>query len=562
MTLWRWSVALVLSLTLGVPLLLPLLQLLERGLFTEVWSDSDRLLSLAGNTALYTFGTLCLALPTGIAASILLVRFDLPGRHVWRFLAVLSLFVPALVVVSAWRVTVGTGGWLPLHLGEPGAGGGLSGMTPAILLNALTSLPAVILLVGQGLTRVEAELEDDALLVVGPWRVLWQVTLPRCRAAVGAAVLWIVVQSVTDSAIPDAVIVRTFTEEINIQFAFGDEAASRALGAALPAIAVLACLLLVAIPRIDRALPPLADVTRAPRRFPLGRWRWPCVLLMLGLIFVLAVVPLASLIWKIGLRDVPGSWSWDEAWRRFGNDWQLYGVRVGTGFLWSALAALVATTLAWLAAWTARDSRLGRAGLLGLTAVAWALPAPVLGIGLKESIALVVRVFPESAAADILYRGPYSPVPGMWAQMLRYFPVAVALVWPAVRMAPRDLVESVRLEGGRPRHELRHVIWPLTARTFLWSVLIVTALNLGEVAVSFRVDTPGAESFAKILLDRMHYGNDPDVAALCLVLLAQLATAVFLVCGLRCALARCCRTWLIGWQARPAAARPHPRAAR
>jgi len=43
------------------------------------------------------------------------------------------------------------------------------------------------------------------------------------------------------------------------------------------------------------------------------------------------------------------------------------------------------------------------------------------------------------------------------------------------------------------------------------------------------VETPGWETFAKLLFDRMHYGVDTNVAALALVLLAGIGMVFFAV---------------------------------
>ena len=101
--------------------------------------------------------------------------------------------------------------------------------------------------------------------------------------------------------------------------------------------------------------------------------------------------------------------------------------------------------------------------------------------------------------------------------MIRFLPVATALLWPWVRMVPRELLESARLEGARPLQELTAVIWPLVARGFGWTLLIVLALCLSEVSASNHVQTPGWQTFAKVLLDRMHYSGENIIAAMCLI---------------------------------------------
>ena len=54
-------------------------------------------------------------------------------------------------------------------------------------------------------------------------------------------------------------------------------------------------------------------------------------------------------------------------------------------------------------------------------------------------------------------------------------------------------------------------------------MVAVTELSLGEVGAGARVETPGWETFTKLIFDRMHYGVDTNVAALALVLLAVLS---------------------------------------
>jgi ABC-type Fe3+ transport system permease subunit len=105
--------------------------------------------------------------------------------------------------------------------------------------------------------------------------------------------------------------------------------------------------------------------------------------------------------------------------------------------------------------------------------------------------------------------------------------------------------EAARLDGARPRQELTRVIWPLVRRSFGWTALVIVALALGEIAASARVEAPGAETFTKLIFDRLHYGAAPDTAALCLVLLGML---IILAAGIG----------IIRWIVRRALGQPRP----
>ena len=49
--------------------------------------------------------------------------------------------------------------------------------------------------------------------------------------------------------------------------------------------------------------------------------------------------------------------------------------------------------------------------------------------------------------------------------------------------------------------------------------LAVAVLSLGELSAGKLVETPGSETFAHWVFDRMHYGVTNRLAAMCLVLL-------------------------------------------
>jgi ABC-type Fe3+ transport system permease subunit len=147
------------------------------------------------------------------------------------------------------------------------------------------------------------------------------------------------------------------------------------------------------------------------------------------------------------------------------------------------------------------------------------MPGPVIGLGLKETIELIVSRTHSDFVADALYYGP-SPLPVLWADLIRFFPAAVALLWPVLRLVPSELLESARIDGASPFQELRRVIWPLTATAFLWAASATAVLSLGELSAGKLAEPPGSETFTHEVFIQMHNGVSNDLAALCLVLLA------------------------------------------
>lgn len=543
MTGWRAAVLALLLVLIGLPLLTPFRDAFSHPAAWHVWDEGGRLLELARNTLLLVAGTLALALPAGVVGAVLLYRTDLPYRGLFRFVALLTLFVPLPLFASGWQAALGSGGWLPVTFWSPPSASdpdvsptGLvwktwgRGVNAALWIHAVAALPWVVLLVGQGLRWVERDLEEESLTFAGPWRVLWRVTLRRSLAAVGGAALWVTLQTATEITVTDMFQVRTFGEEVYTQLVApeGEAAVARAVAVSLPSVLVTALLVLGAARWWERKLPPLETLSTAPHVYRLGRARWPCFVALAVVVAVLVAVPVGSLVWKLGLAGTPQHWSAPAAAEHLGKVLRVRGRLVAQSLYLAGLAGAVTATLALVTCWLAVGTRWFHAAVLLLIAAAWALPGPVVGLGLKGAIDRVLTIDRGGVLAGALYYGP-SPAPVLWAYLLRFFPCAVAVLWPVVRLLPRDLREAARVDGAGPGQEFRYVVGPLTFPAFLLAGLVVAVLALGELSAGKLVETPGSQTFAHEVFTQMHYGVTNDLAAFCLVLLAAVTLGGVLV---------------------------------
>jgi iron(III) transport system permease protein len=261
---------------------------------------------------------------------------------------------------------------------------------------------------------------------------------------------------------------------------------------------------------------------------------WPTWPWLGGIVVVFAalIVPVAGLVWRLGEAGQPRYWSPAHAWYQLASQAWLLGrplvLSIGTALASGVLVAGVALVACWLA----RDSATLRAFLLVLLTTAWVMPGPVVGIGLKEFIMQMVQNLPDGPWDALLYFGP-SPLPILWAHLIRFLPAAVLFLWPVVRLIPRGLLETAQLQGAGPLRELLLVVWPMTRRAAGLIALAVAALALGELAAAGRVETPRWECFARLLFDRMHYGAASDVAALSMLLLLAVSAAALVVYAAR-----------------------------
>jgi ABC-type Fe3+ transport system permease subunit len=319
-------------------------------------------------------------------------------------------------------------------------------------------------------------------------------------------------------------LVRTFAEEVYAQFwRGGAEGVSRAVAVALPLVLVGGSAVAWGMLHLERVVPPLVSLHAPIRLLALGRARWPALLLTLLALALLVGVPLTSLVRKTGATGPDNDWSAPLAVRRVAQVAQVDSVLVGKSLLTASLTGAVVATLALVLCWLALDAPRFRRALFVVLALAWSVPGPIVGIGLKETIVTLVVWLPWEPLSVLLYEGPDSPVPVMWAHTLRFLPCAVAILWPVVHALPVELRDHLRLEGARPWQELRHLVLPLTFRAWCAVAVVIAALAVCEIgAVAMRVETPGWEMFAHVLFDRMHYGLASDVSALCLLLLLWL----------------------------------------
>jgi iron(III) transport system permease protein len=504
MRAWRLSVLLILALTLS-----PLLWAVGHAFNPAAWPSAAtwaRVAVLLGNTAALIAGTLALALPAGVALAVLLERTDLPGRLPLFGVLIAPLALPLPLWMSGWLLYAGTA--TPIELAERIVPW-MPGMGPAVLFHALAGLPWVALIVSWGL-RWGGDLEEAGLTVRGPWWVMWHVTLWRARPALAAAALWLAVQAAGEITITDLFQVRTFAEEVYTQFVLpepdghGDPQARAAL-TALPwvAVAILLGILLMGELGVAERLS-----SRPAPRFRLGRWRWPAFALIGALVIALAAIPLAGLAWRAG------------GLRVFRDVWLADGPMLLGSLSEAVSAGLVASYLALLCAWLGRGRMWFRVAVLIVAAAAWAMPGPVLGLALKGQInAMLDAVGRPSWLATLLYYGP-SYLPVGWVAVIRTFPFALAVVWPAVRRVPGELLESARVDGVGPGGELASVVYPLVWPAWLAAWGAAALLSLGELSAGKMVSTPGGATFAELVWGQLHYGVTADLAARCLLLAA------------------------------------------
>ena len=101
--------------------------------------------------------------------------------------------------------------------------------------------------------------------------MLFYVTLPRARASILAAILFVGLQTAGEISVTDMMLISTLAEEVYTQFPLGQGGGlARTLLISLPGLLLVWAAVLVVLARLEKALPPLLPSLPAQRAWRLA----------------------------------------------------------------------------------------------------------------------------------------------------------------------------------------------------------------------------------------------------------------------------------------------------
>ncbi|MBL8830682.1 MAG: hypothetical protein JNM18_27155 [Planctomycetaceae bacterium] len=466
-----------------------------------------------------------IAIPLGSLLAVVVFRIRLAFPRVLVHLLVAQTLTPLVILAGAWQAGFGLAGWWTLQ--QPGTVW-LDGWRGAIWIHALAAIPVVALIVGLGLRRVDAELEERALLTLSPRRVLAQVTLPQIVAWLALAVLWIAITVGGEMTVTDFFQVRTFAEELYTQATIGtfDDLPLTAGPLLLTALVLVAVSLFV----VGRWMPERREVdARGAVLFPLGRMgRWLVVVGVLLTVLVTVVVPFGNLLWKAGVLVMSTEAGRVRSWSLIkcvsvvvSSPWR-YRQEIGWSTLLATLTAVTSVTIAWPLAWSMRVRRTSPQIAWSFMGLLAAVPGPVLGLSL-------IAILNQPAIPGFTWLYDRTPVAPWLAHTLRAIPWTWMLAWSACHTIPDEVVDRVRLGGWGQFAALRQVVWPSQHGVLLASAVVAAIVSWGDVAGSILVLPPGIMTLSVRVFGLLHYGVEDEVAGICV---AQSVIMVLLSIGI------------------------------
>ncbi|MBU0638660.1 MAG: ABC transporter permease subunit [Planctomycetes bacterium] len=441
--------------------------------------DVERWLTLLVSTAIVCVVAVATAVLLGGTWGALIARTDLPGRTLLMAGAALGACMPIYVSVVFIFALIPASA-LP---SSAIVCGGLHGLL-------LAPLATVVLAVT--FRAADRGLEEQALLDARRWSVLWRVTLPQAGWGIATLGVLVTLLVATDYTIADILMVRTFAEEIYTQYAL-DHARVGPLTTSVPVLLTLAVLLLVFVTRYRRR----GEATvwhfgARPDTIRLGRWRGPIGIVALLVPVLLAGAPAVVLLRRIGSLRAFCSAAWPLRWELLGS--------TSLAVVGSLIIGSSAVGLAWFAV---RGGR-WRWVACGAVLLLLALPAPVVGISL-------IGMFNRPGCLWSVYDSPALVVVGY---IVRFLPVAVVLLLPAVQRVPIELELAARIDGGDWLTIQRHVYWPAAAGAVVSAGLVVAILCFAEVGATVLLTPPDWPMVSVRAYTLLHSGVYRDLAVL------------------------------------------------
>jgi iron(III) transport system permease protein len=531
--IFSWTVSLATALLILYPLARALgniLGLTEGDLriaeLADVWFSSETAVLLLHTLILVTSSSV-LALAVGIVFAWLNERTDARMGWIARILPIMSMFVPGIAAAIGWVFLASPDAGFLNQLLRNGLG--LFGVQldsgpinifswyGLIFVSTLVMTPYSYMALAGGLRSLDAGLEEAARVSgASVWETFRRVTLPNLKPAIGSAMLLNVTNGFALFAIPiilappahiKIMVVEIVQSVVNVYPA--DLIKATALALLMTAIVLSSWALQRRVSRQGRFAVVGERGSRATPT-PLGTWRLPARLIMLGYLLLTSVLPFGALV----LVSLQGFWNphialdqlgLDNYTALFENQLVADGLRnsVVFGLVCATVGILVAALVSYVS--STQRSRVGGA----LDAVV-RLPAALTHvlIGIAFLLAFVGAPFYWGGTIQIL----------LLCYIVLHFPHASFYSTQAIQQIGPKLIEAARVSGATEGRTFVRILLPLMAPVLLagWALLFV--VTAAEITASVLLAGTNTPVVGYVILNLWGSGTYPLLAAIGVVI--------------------------------------------
>jgi iron(III) transport system permease protein len=481
------------------------------------------------NTLIYAFGSAAIAIVVGTVQALIVERTNTPGRKLAFFAAIISLGVPHILYVVAWLLLLGRSGPVNdaiMSVLQREQAIDVYSMWGMALIEGVGFVPLTFLLMSAVLRSMDASFEEAAIMAgAGPLRAFWAITLRMGIPALCALATLIFVRTFESFEVPALV---GLAGNINVLTTTIYQSMHRTgmpsygeAGAYSVTLVGIVTVLLIWQSRLSRYAHRYQTITGKgfrPRILDLGAWRHLSAAVLVMLFLVVAVIPLAMLVFTSFQPFYDGVNLAALGRLTLEN----YSVLLGPGSFRDA----VVNTLV-LGASTATI-------VVPFTALcAWLVVRRVPGAAALDHLATLPLVFPaiilSVAFLDVFVNMPL-PLYGtllsvIIASTVRYMPYGMRYAFTGALQIHPDLEAAATISGAARAALFRRIVMPLLAATLVSSWLVVFLLSVQAVSLPLLLVGPGSEVMAVTLFELWQNGQVTELASMGVVWIA-LMTAV------------------------------------
>jgi iron(III) transport system permease protein len=441
----------------------------------------------------------------------------------------LLLLTPGVGYINAFLRAIA--GAIGVHLGMGGPLN-IDSWWGVIFVYMLYGIPYVFVIASAGMRNLDSTLEEQSRVCgAGLIRTLCRVTVPALRSSLAGAtvlLLWFSLSLYSVPAIlgPQARIQVLSVVIVNlIHFSYPSQT-SPAIGLSMITIAVIGVAWLLMRRQIRSGMSAMLSGKSNMRiRIELGLWKWPARLMLLGYVFVAAVLPFIALL----LVALTGFWNphvdfgslslapfrtaiWDDFATRQA---LLNSLELG---LMVATVGMVATAL------VAEYVRRSRSRLSVLIDGAVKLPATLSSVVLSIGFVLAFSGSPFELHGSLLIL--------FLAYLILYLPQGSVVSDTAASQIGKELVEASHVSGAGAARTFFRINLPLMLPGLIagWALLFVHAT--GEINASVLLSTPTNNVVGAQILQLSQFSSIATMASLALALTIVSATAVIMFFGI------------------------------
>lgn len=481
---------------------------------------------------LFASGSAVVSFALGALFAWLVERTDVPFRRLFIPLAIVPLILPGILEAIAWIFLLNPRvGWINvvletlLGLGSPPFD--IYTLPGMVWVQSVGQMPLAFLLMIAAFRSMDPSLEESAMMSgASTLQTIRRITLRLILPTSASVLLLMFVRALEAFEVPAVIGIpaRTYVYTSEIYLAFTDFPPNYGLGSALAvgllALSVVGVWFYLRVTRNSERFQTVTGKAFRPRRWELGRWRWPAALLLIAYFSIVVLLPFLVIFWVSFLPFFAAPSEEALTLLSLENyaylvDFSPFHRALQNSVVLAVLAASGTMLLTAVVAWIVYKSRLpGRSVLDFLAFLPIAVPGLVLGMGL---IVFYVT-FPVPIYGTIWVL--------LIAYVTKYLPYGMRSSSGSIIQISRELEEAAAMSGARWLDTFRRVTLPLLRPGLAAGWIYICIVSFREFSTSILLAT-GQSQVLSILVFRMYeQGQTTVVAAMGVVMILTILLIV------------------------------------